>query len=69
MKITTPAQLGAAIDEQYPTRRAFIEAFNEAGGELEETTLSKQLHGARGLSAGWRSAYALFFKLLKASMK
>lgn len=65
-KITTPDQLRDAIDRAYPTRRAFIEAFNAAGGCLnDETILSNQLRGERGLSVAWLSAYNIFFTFLK----
>lgn len=61
-KIQTPEQLQAAIAQaHFPTHRAFIEAFNAAGGSLNETVLSNQLGGRRGLSAAWVSAYSIFF--------
>ena len=51
------------IKARFPSRRAFIAAFNEAAGfdALEETNLSRQLAGRVSLSNGWGAAYALFF--------
>ena len=57
-------KLLSLIQARFETRRAFIVAFNEASGEeLDETTLSRQLSGKIALSAGWRAAYTLFFKI------
>ena len=60
----TTEKLLSLIQARFETRRAFIVAFNEASGEeLDETTLSRQLSGKIALSAGWRAAYTLFFKI------
>lgn len=60
----TTETIKANIEARYKSKRAFILAFNEASGEeLDETTLSRQLSGKIALSAGWRAAYTLFFKI------
>lgn len=53
--------LAEYINKYFKTKRSFIDAFKNAGGELEETVLSKQLKEERGLSKAGRSAYQIFF--------
>ncbi len=57
----TKENLSNLIILHFKSKRAFISRFNAQGGQLEETVLSAQLKGRRGLSAAWRSAYAIFF--------
>lgn len=58
----TTEQLKQQITANYPTRRAFIVAFNDAAGfaALNESILSRQLSGRVALSIGWQAAYTLF---------
>ena len=57
-----PAELKTRIKTAFKTQRLFIKAFNASGGTLDEITLSRQLKGAIEISAGWRSAYEIFFR-------
>lgn len=51
------------IETRFPSRRAFVSAFNEAAGfeALHETTLSRQISGSLGITNFARAAYVLFF--------
>lgn len=59
--IKTYTDLRTAIKSRYKSNRDFIEAFEAAGGVIDETVLSRQLNGSRGLSSAWLSAYNIFF--------
>lgn len=61
MLIKNNKSLGAAIDHFYGSNRGFILEFENAGGRIDETVLSRQITGSRGLSSAWLSAYNLFF--------
>lgn len=60
-------ELKQQIDAAFETRRDFIKAFNEAASAdvLNETTLSRQLHGKIALSGGYLAAYVFFFQIEK----
>lgn len=62
--ITNHNELRNAINSRYKNNREFIEAFEAAGGTIDETVLSRQLNGSRGLSSAWLSAYNVFFNKL-----
>lgn len=57
-------RLTELIEGKFPTKRAFIDEFNKQGGDLDETVLSSQLSGKRGLSKAWIAAYRIFFNLI-----
>lgn len=65
----TKEHLKKEIETRFPSRRAFVSAFNEKAGfeALNETVLSRQLSGGRSLSAAWQSAYCFFFLLFDGS--
>jgi hypothetical protein len=64
-------KLKTEIETRFPSRRAFVAAFNEAAGfeAIDETVLSRQLSGGRSLSAAWQCAYLFFFSLAKITCK
>lgn len=64
----TKETLHELISTHFKTRRAFIDAFVKQGGQLNESILSSQLSGRRGLSNAWRSAYSIFFTYWKVNV-
>lgn len=60
----TKEQLKNHIEQRFPTRKAFIEAFHDLSGEkISPSELSHQFSGERGLSKLGRAAYTVFFTL------
>lgn len=57
----TPNELQTEIKSRFATYKAFLDAYNKAGGELSHPVLSNQLSGARGLSKFSSAAYKFFF--------
>ena len=51
------------ISENYRNKTMFIEEFNNYGGRLDGTVLSRQLNGKRNLSKFATAAYSFFIKI------
>jgi len=54
-------ELKHEIFKRFGSYKAFVKAFNKAGGDLTPDVLSHQLNGRRGISKFSGAAYKLFF--------
>jgi hypothetical protein len=54
-------ELKHEIFKRFGSYKAFLKAFNKAGGDLTPDVLSHQLNGRRGISKFSAAAYKFFF--------